>query len=66
MWAAVEAAPQEETLPQTAGAGLVPLWQRRCDSCPKTMSESGTAGGEEAEGAGLRPSAPLETHPTET
>lgn len=66
VWAAVEAAPQEETLSQTAAVGLVPLWQRRCDSCPKTTSESGTAGGEEEEGAGLRPSAPLETHLTET
>lgn len=61
-------AQQAGKLLQTAAVDLQQTWQQRCDSCPKTKSESESerVGGEVEEEVELPPSEPLETYPTAT
>lgn len=65
MWVAGEEALQEEKLLWRVGVVPGQTWQRRCDSCPETKSESGNVGVEEEGEAALPPSELLETHLTE-
>lgn len=67
VWAEVEEAQLEDMLLRRTVVALMQMWQRRCDSCQETRSESETGGGEAVVEAGpLPPSGPLETYQTET